>query len=500
MGAKNFYDAVLVGLDLTTLLAGALLSKRGFRVLLVGQSQPWPSYGVRGFRLPRAPFTLTSRESPALGRVFSELALRPLLQRRIRPLSPAFQAVMPGHRLDVGRDLRALGYELEREFPAQRRAFEALWHRARAGDVHVDALVARDLTWPPGGFFERREFARAMLHAPLGSGREAASTGLSPDDPLRHALDARLALVAGGSLEPTTPRTLRVLSGLLSAAALEDGGLESLYELLLESIRTHNGSVRLHGRVESLHITRRTLESLIVQPSDEQVGCHYLLWGLPIGALGMLLEGTGDLTPMFEEVGSPTPVASRFTLNLVLRAAGLPEGMARNVLLQGEPPLWVEAEPLGDGLRARVTLETLLPVAAGEERAKVPDDQRARMLRALSLLSPFFREHLELVDSPHDGRPPEDPRDGATLPVDEAVRRGPETMETLFALARPRLSDTCALPVRTPIKRILLCNPQVVHGLALEGQFLTAWSAARVVTRSLSRDWMNRGRWTKVEI
>ena len=42
----------------------------------------------------------------------------------------------------------------------------------------------------------------------------------------------------------------------------------------------------------------------------------------------------------------------------------------------------------------------------------------------------------------------------------------------------------CALPVRTPIRRLLVCNEQVVPGLGIEGLFLAAWSAARVVSRS----------------
>jgi hypothetical protein len=73
-------------------------------------------------------------------------------------------------------------------------------------------------------------------------------------------------------------------------------------------------------------------------------------------------------------------------------------------------------------------------------------------------------------------------------------------MPVVYACPRTRIHGTCALPVRTPIKRLLLCNEQVVPGLGLEGSFLAAWSAARTVTRSLNRDWMNRGRWTKVDL
>ena len=68
MAAKNFYDAVLVGLDLTTLVAGALLAKRGFRVLVVGQGRPWPSYELSGLTLPRGPFSLEAPASPVIAR------------------------------------------------------------------------------------------------------------------------------------------------------------------------------------------------------------------------------------------------------------------------------------------------------------------------------------------------------------------------------------------------------------------------------------------------
>ena len=168
MAAKNFYDAVLVGLDLSTLLAGALLSKRGFRVLVIGQSMPWPSYVVRGVRFPRAPFTLTGYESPALARVFSELALRPMMQRRTRPLASAFQAVLPGHRIDFSKDPLLLGRELDRELPRVRRFVEDLWQSGREANTRIDALLERDLMWPPERFFERREFAEAALDTPFG--------------------------------------------------------------------------------------------------------------------------------------------------------------------------------------------------------------------------------------------------------------------------------------------------------------------------------------------
>jgi hypothetical protein len=59
----------------------------------------------------------------------------------------------------------------------------------------------------------------------------------------------------------------------------------------------------------------------------------------------------------------------------------------------------------------------------------------------------------------------------------------------------------CALPIRTPIKRLLLCNSQVVPGLGSEGQLMAACSVARVITwADRGRSWMRRRLWAKVEM
>jgi hypothetical protein len=59
----------------------------------------------------------------------------------------------------------------------------------------------------------------------------------------------------------------------------------------------------------------------------------------------------------------------------------------------------------------------------------------------------------------------------------------------------------CALPVRSPIKKLLLGSLQVCPGLGDESAFVTAWSVARIITRSDRRkEQLRRSLWTKVEI
>lgn len=505
MAAKNFYDAVLIGLDLHALLAGALLAKRGSRVLLVGQGRPWPSYMLGDVRVPRAPFALTAASSPASARVFSEIALRPLVQRRTSALRSPLQVIMPGHRFELTRAHDRLSRELAREFPDARRFADALLPALQANDQRLDALFARDLMWPPQRYFERREFTRATRDEPLAPRASGVSPALAGEHPFARALAGATSFL-GVELDDYGPRALRALAARLDAAELGEGGLSGLFELLLDSIRTHNGALRLSERVDALTIKHDKLESLHLAPSDEEVGCHFLLWGLPVAQLASLLPDRSRLDPLFEETGEPVVRHQRYTLNVQLRGA-LPEAMGRDVLLfapstraHSSEPLWIEAQRATHEERALLTIEALLPAESSDERAQRLASQRERVLAALDELSPFLRDNVDWVDSPHDGRGVFDARAGRELLPSEPFARGPETMRSMYALPRPRVHGAAGLTVRTPIARVLLCNEQVVPGLGLEGTFLTAWSAARAVTRALRRGWMNRGRWLKVEL
>ena len=92
-------------------------------------------------------------------------------------------------------------------------------------------------------------------------------------------------------------------------------------------------------------------------------------------------------------------------------------------------------------------------------------------------------------------------RERTIMPAPEPWQRGPGTMEPLHGYPVRSAYGLFAMPVRTPVRRLLLCSDQVVPGLGREGAFLAAWSAARVVTRSDRRkEWMRRGLWTKIEL
>jgi hypothetical protein len=246
-----------------------------------------------------------------------------------------------------------------------------------------------------------------------------------------------------------------------------------------------------------------------IAASGEEIGASWVLVGSSLSTLLRLVPDRTPFEELFERIGEPVVRHYRYTLNLRVAAEGVPAGMSRDVFFVRDPErpaseanaLHVQVDPPDAEGRQLLCVEALLPRRGIEDIPEYLGTVRERVLASLGELVPFLGHHVELVDSPHDGRDVDDLRGGTRVQAAESWARGPQTMRRVHGFPVSTALGVCALPVRTPIKRLLLCNDQNVPGLGLEGLFLAAWSAARVVSKSDRRkDWMRRGRWGKLEV
>src|SRR5580692_7217055 len=154
------YDVAVLGAGIGALAAAALLARRSWRVLVLGQGWRPPTYQADGVTLARRPFTFLAGSSPAWGRVLVELAQSQTFRRRVMPLDPMFQVLAPGLRLEVPPDVALFGREIDRAFPEVRRVVDELYAELARTNGAADAAFEKDLVWPPGTFWERRETER----------------------------------------------------------------------------------------------------------------------------------------------------------------------------------------------------------------------------------------------------------------------------------------------------------------------------------------------------
>jgi phytoene dehydrogenase-like protein len=508
----SFFDVVVVGARLGSLVAGALLARRGFRVLVLGHTHRPATYEVNGVSLPRESFHFLAAQSPVARRIFSELALQPLFRRHATALDPSLQIALPGHRFDLPLDDNHLEREIEREFPEVKRPVDDFHRFVHAVGAQLDRLLERDMVWPPETFLERREFARASAHQPFdrsGNGRDPL--GELPDDhPFRTAVRAPVALTTGEDPEQSSHLSMvRLYGAWLRGAASVDGDYAWLESALFSRIEAHSGQVRLREKAERILLRRNAPHGVRLAGSGEEIGCSFVVAGCD---LSEVLELVPDRTPfeaLFERRGEPQPRYYRYALNLLLAAEGVPEGMGRHVVivrdrsrpLHDDNAVLVTTHAPDDEGRRLLRLEMLLPRQAMEGGHHPVATARERLLASAGQVVPFLGRHVMLVDSPHDGRDVQDMMGKKTIPAPAPWDRGPATMPVLYRYPTRAALGLGGLPVRTPIRRLLLCNEQVVPGLGMEGSLLAAWSAARVVQKSdRQKAWMRRGRFSRAEM
>ena len=515
---SRHYDVVVLGRTLGALATAALLARRDFRVLLLGQGQRPASYRFDRYRFQRRTFTLLTGSSPAWRRVLQELGQTPRFRRRTMALDPMFAVLSDTRRVEVPPDVELFSREVDREFPEVRQLVDELYSTFAFVNGAADAAWERDAVWPPGTFYEKVETRRIATTLPfVGHDRHQDLLGkFPPHHPFRDLVlvpalfatdittsNRQLPLFALARLHGAWTRGVNALGG----------GEDELEQFLIERIEAHGGTCRLRGRAASIVIRRGRAIGVHEEGEEEPVGAEAVVTDQSGETLAALANGAG-ITPRARRDWPHLEVtAGRFVTSLVVRRRGLPEPLPVEsfclprrgaVADPRQPELRVQRLDLPEGTAAEA--ETLL-VAEALLPSRGPLtllEARAATVAALAVQFPFLQEHLLAVDSPHDGLPLQLYDGGRMREIDRVhvQETSPlaEQMQWQWSVDPPGFLELGGEPVRGPIPGTYLAGKTVLPALGQEGELLAAWSVARVIAqRNRGRQRMRRQMWTKIE-
>jgi phytoene dehydrogenase-like protein len=479
---QRVYDVCVLGGGVGGAAAGALLSRRGFRVLLIDDGAGGSTHADGGWSFPLAPSLLPSFHAlPAAEALLAELGLASDAGRGQAPLSPDLQLLLPRHRLTLDRDRRALLGELAREWPAEAArlgsALETLAGAAAQGGLMLKAAPPL----PPDGFFERRAVAKALRLAAREAGSERVSLESDPlaplgDHPLAGALRALVHFL--GRLDaPPSPLVLGRLAGVaLGGLHHPLAGLTGLEEPLRRRITETRGEVLgsadAPALVESLQLDGRRLTTVRVSGmTDAWLARAFVVASplrrvaerLPAGAAGKRVERA------LARLGTGRRLVAR---HLVLQGAARPPGLGDAAIwLDGMSPaesaVLLTLGPAHHAARPRAPAsppgtELLASAWTLSPAGEVATTAEARLAAALAQALPFHeRHHL------HRFSPPPHP--------------------WLGTVAGDPLHGLAGLPVRTPWKNAFLASGEVLPALGLEGELYAGLQAAAYVGALLGR-------------
>lgn len=519
---SRHYDVVVLGRSLGALAAAAVLARRDFRVLLLGQGQHGQTYRFEEHVLFRRSFTLLAGSSPTWRRILHELAQSPQFRRRATALDPMFTVLSEGRRIEVPPDMELFGREIDREFPEVRQLVDELYGSIAQVNAAADSAFERDALWPPGSFWERFETGRIAATLPLTQNERGLD--LLGKFPSGHAYRDITTIPAGFASNSALLGNDFPAFALARLHGAWTRGVQALTrsedelaEFLCERIEAHGGVIELKRRAASLVTRGGTAVGVIQDGEEAATGASAVLSDQPGEVLAGLSRGEGISKAARDDWPRLNPEAGRFVVSLVVNTRGLPTPLSKEAFVlpperkrrdPRHPAVHLqrfEASAFSEGraqARAETLLvaETILPARGSLSLLEA----REAVLGALRDALPFLDEHLLIVDSPHDGLPLYDYRSGMRREIDRVHVHGSgpgaENMEPLWKVEPAGYLDFAAEPVRGPIKNTYLVGKSVLPGLGQEGELMAAFGAAKLITRKDgARQKMRRQMWSKIE-
>jgi phytoene dehydrogenase-like protein len=476
---SNSYDLVVLGDDLAALTCATLCVRRGMRTLVLGDDRP-ARYTLGPHKLPVEPATWPASPGNAGERVLKELHAELALRRKLREPKIAAQLVAPDLRIDLGPD--RLAAELEREVGKEAgAAWLARWEQATELSRLIDPLLASEHAFPGVGFFERRETARIVERAAVDTAAWWSEAAAAPGS----ALWGHLAAIALRHPAAPAAAIARAVEAWRTGPTSLRGDGDAVRELLVEKLTTAGAEVRA-GRVAEIGVSWGKISTITLASGDD-IGAGQVVSSRPPRELAELLgkkapKRLGELADSVEIVGY------RYSLNIVLDDAGVPEHMAPTVAVIADP----DVAPLGDAAfsihlgdpddsgRVVATIATVLPSDGpldAERLAARCQPLRAALWSRLGDVMPFFERHLVLAHSPFEATPPQAPGGRGSYDV---PRNLPLAMSPVWKGGLAQTAELAALPYQTGLKNLTLTGEQILPVLGVEGALASGWSAAKI--------------------
>jgi hypothetical protein len=335
-------------------------------------------------------------------------------------------------------------------------------------------LFASEHAYPGIGFFERREVTKLAEQA-----HEAAAAWWHDCEADPHGKLWR-HLAAIGQRHPSAPpgAIARAIDAWHAGPPALRGDGDAIRELLLEKLTTAGGELRA-GTVTGATVSWGKLSSLTLHNGDE-LGAGQVVASKTPAELAELL---GKKAPKkLAELAADMRLAGyRYTLNIVIDEAGIPEHMAPTVAVIADP----DGDPFGDAAfsihlgetdgagRVIATVAAVLPADEpldAERLAPKCIALRAALWKRLGDVMPFFEKHLVLAHSPFEASPPHVPGGRGSYDV-------PRNLPLAMA---PVWHDSPNATYASGLKNLTLTGDQILPAYGAEGALVAGWSAAKV--------------------
>jgi phytoene dehydrogenase-like protein len=472
------YDTLIIGRDLSSLIAALVSVREGRRTALVMEGDPEMLYREAGYAFPFDPRPLSGlADRQILSRLLGDM---PPADEEVSPgrlMNPAFQVILSGHRIDLFQDRERLLDDLIREFPGEVREIKRFYRAvAKAGSL-VERWIAEDET-DRSGFFRDILRKLARLPAAIASRSSLVIRGNGKDDTFRRVVEAQLTFLSNLEVEgqPFPVSAAYLLSLPVRGLFYPREGMIDWTDRLRRAFTDQGGILKDECSVIRVETEPEVTVDLECGGASLTLRGRRLIVSAQWEKLELLLPGRRILPRPNRRFASIRPAAYPFCLHMGVHEGGLPESMASCVVVlrDGTGPVtnrdlvFLQTSLPGENDRApagrRAVSATVYladsPLRLSDQELK---DAAAKIIDSLEEFLPFLRDSIDY------------------LRVDQSIflsRRYQETASRKYRARRRPFFGMSTLSPQTRLSNVLLTGGILRAGLGFEGEIIAGMDAA----------------------
>lgn len=472
------WDVVILGSNAAGILAGALLTKKGFSVLLLEEKEKVGKVGGK-YRFRR------------FSNLSEVLVRRAVIEGIYQLLDLALdhgdythrrdfkcQIILPGHRVDMSSDLDDLLREMKREFPRDFGLIETFYARLKEEDWIRRTMMATGDEQPLRGRMGRR--LAHVYHALSDRGLSGFMGSLKGDKTFARFIDVQIKSM---SYLDADDFPFSLASHLVSIF-LEDEVFTDMTAPRGFMDKVKRDVVRGGGRIKALEsfkgirIEKSPGEFRIHTGDSKTILSRVCIANLPFMHLRVLIPSAFSGRKWERRGKLLWPKYFVLSLNLGIDARGVPVGLGScfvslrdgvspyengNLLMGFMGPEGVGAP---SGKRA-VTVNSFVPMAMGKAGRAEIKGVIENMVCHLLEVAPFLDRSIRLIDA---------------RPSVERYRGQQSNSDIVYGMTSPFRVGRAVLPAITPMEGLFIASRENFPYLGFEGEIISGIKAAQAVS------------------
>ena len=480
------YDIIVIGRDLSSLIAALTSARNGLKTILVNEGKLEIEHREAGYAFPIDVSPLSGfGEDQAFGHLIEEFNLTTDAVPLTSVLDPPLQVILNDHRVDLFHDPKRLILEMIREFPHKEREIRRYYHAISKAETLIERWIGEDHHSSLDDF---RKIFRTLLRLPAAiAGRSSLLIrGNQNDGAFRKVIEAQLAILS--HLDCSHYPFVLSAASLL---ALPQRGLCDPYgripwlKWLCKEFADAGGILMEDCSVIRIDANKEIIVDVEYAGSSQTLRGKKLIVSAQWEKLRLLLFHPNIFRRLVRKLDSLHPALYPFSLHLGVNSRGLPENLApyavviRNdtrpltdqnlVFLVSSRPGDTEHAPEG---RQAVTATVFLrdsPLRSADPELKRISNS---IIDSLEGFLPFLRENIDFVN------------------IEKSIKLSRHLQEIAcqkFRPSRGMIIGMDTLSSETPLRNVLLTGGLLKAGLGFKGEILAGLDAAFIAGKEIQR-------------